>query len=98
MKISDAACARIRKSAGVVRRITQLTTAQRDAANHDFLRTATKDLQRNSERTGREPYDMSIVVGTDRVRGYVQTANYAARRHERKSSSLLRVVAQRVIK
>lgn len=97
MKISDAACARLRKSPNVVKLITRLTTEQRDEANLDFWRTASKEHKRNSERTGREPYDSSIVIGTDRVRGYVQTANYAARRHERKNSSLLRVVARKAL-
>jgi hypothetical protein len=60
-------------------------------ANADFWNTAPGQERYRQRATGRDPYDTSLVVGDDRARVYVQTTSYAARRHEQKSSSLLRV-------
>ncbi|UOW93080.1 hypothetical protein SEA_NOSHOW_11 [Mycobacterium phage NoShow] len=63
-------------------------------ANADFDRTASKEDKRSQEHTADSPvpYDVSVRVGDDRTRVYVQTASYAARRHEKsvRGSSLLR--------
>jgi len=68
----------------------------KNRANDDFERTAS-DRDKQSQHHAAEsptPYDVSIRVGSDRIRAYVQTASYAARRHERstRGSSLLRAL------
>lgn len=79
--------------------LTALGTIIRDKANADFKQTASGQNVYSQEMFARSetPYDVEARTGNDRVRVYVNTASYAARRHEHsdRGSSLLRALASR---
>lgn len=78
--------------------LTAFGTLLRDAANADFYATASGQHRRQQEFARSDtPYDMEARTGDDRVRVFVNTASYAARRHENSSrgSSLLRALARK---
>lgn len=83
----------MRKQPALVAKLTVLGMGVLSRANADFQVTASDDDREiQAASTKPAPYDMSVRVGRDRVRVYVQTASLAARRHERsvRGSSLLR--------
>ena len=79
--------------------LTAFGTMLRDAANADFMATASGQNIYSQEMFARSdtPYDVEARTGDDRVRVYVNTASMAARRHEHSSrgSSLLRALARK---
>jgi len=83
----------LRRSPAMVAKLQARGRGVMNRANDDFDVTASKeDRQSQHAASSPTPYDMSTRVGSDRARVYVQTASYAARRHERsvRGSSLLR--------
>jgi hypothetical protein len=85
---------RIRKQEGMRRIITRHCRAQAAEASSDFYATAGTGLNKAQSHANRPPYDWAIREFHDRLSGQVRTSTNAARRHETKSSSLLRVVAR----
>lgn len=84
----------MRKQPALVAKLAARGRARAARANGDFQATAS-DTDKQSQEYAADsqvPYDVSVRVGSDRVRVYVQTASYAARRHEAsvRGSSLLR--------
>lgn len=94
VKINHKRLVAMRKQPGLVTGLTKLAREQAAEANADFDRTASDKDKGSQEHaaSSAEPYDVSVRIGRDRVRAYVQTASNAARRHERspRGSSLLR--------
>lgn len=84
----------LRTSPALTARLAARGRARAARANADFQATASDEDKQSQEHTADSPvpYDVSVRVGDDRTRVYVQTASYAARRHERstRGSSLLR--------
>lgn len=84
----------LRKSPRQVEILRHLADAWARRSNADFWATAS-DQDRHIQEHGtqsKDPYDVSVRVGSDRARAYVQTASVPARRHEasERGSSLLR--------
>jgi hypothetical protein len=84
----------IRKQEGMRRIITRYCRKQAAAASADFYATAGQGLNKAQSHANRPPYDWAIREYHDRLSGQVRTSTNAARRHEAKSSSLLRIVAR----
>lgn len=86
----------MRKQPALVQRLKARGAIVKDRANADFDATASKEDKQKQKYAAesKTPYDMSVRVGRDRVRVYVQTASYAARNHERsvRGSSLIRAL------
>ena len=86
----------LRKSPALVAKLRARGQVVQAAANADFQATASDEDKRSQKHTADSPvpYDVSTRVGSDRARVYVQTASYAARRHEAsvRGSSLLRAL------
>lgn len=84
----------MRTQPALVAKLAARGRARASRANADFDATASDEDKRSQKHTADSPvpYDTSTRVGDDRVRVYVQTASYAARRHEAsvRGSSLLR--------
>lgn len=84
----------LRTSPAMVARLVSRGNGVKSRANADFDRTASDQDKQSQEHAAHSevPYDLSVRVGSDRARVYVQTASFAARRHERstRGSSLLR--------
>lgn len=86
----------MRKQPALVVKLLVRGNAMKSRANADFDRTAS-DADKQAQKYAAHsptPYDVSVRIGSDRARVYVQTASYAARRHERsvRGSSLLRAL------
>lgn len=86
----------MRRQPALVAKLVARGNAVRSRANADFDATASdedKQLQHHAAHSP-TPYDVSVRVSDDRARVYVQTASYAARRHERsvRGSSLIRAL------
>jgi hypothetical protein len=84
----------MRKAPERVAHLMKIGRGVMDRANADFYATAS-DEDRGAQdhaASSETPYDMSVRIGSDRARVYVQTASLAARRHENstRGSSLLR--------
>jgi hypothetical protein len=84
----------IRKQEGMHRIIKRHCRAQAAEASSDFYATAGAGLNEAQSRANREPYDWAIREFHDRIVGQVRTSTNPARRHEKRTSSLLRVVAR----
>ena len=86
----------MRKQPALVAKLVIRGTAVKNRANADFQATASDADKQAQEHAAHSPvpYDLSVRIGSDRARVYVQTASYAARRHERsvRGSSLLRAL------
>ena len=86
----------MRKQPALVTKLVARGTVVKNKANADFEHTASQADQQLQHHAAHSPtpYDLSVRVGSDRVRVYVQTASYAARRHERsvRGSSLVRAL------
>lgn len=99
MKINSARLIALRRSSRQLQLLTALGIVIRDAANADFWSTASRKEQAIQKKSSRsdQPYDLEARTGDDRVRVYINTASYPARRHEASSrgSSLLRALAAR---
>ena len=89
MKINRAQLRNLRRSSGMQAVIKKHTDKFHSAVEADFQ--ATSQNYRNDPVEG---YEASVEVNDDRVRGYVETKANQARRHEARSSSLLRVSAR----
>lgn len=85
----------IRKQEGMRRIITRHCRSQAAEASSDFYATAGAGLNEAQSRANRPPYDWAIREFHDRLSGQVRTSTNPARRHEMKSSSLLRIVARK---
>lgn len=99
LKLNSARVIWLRRCPRQLQILTALGTVIRDWANADFYSTASGQHIISQEMFARSdtPYDVEARTGNDRVRVYVNTASYAARRHEHSSrgSSLLRALAKR---
>ena len=84
----------LRTSPALVAKLVARGNGVKSRANADFQMTASDEDKQSQKYAAHseEPYDVSVRVGADRARVYVQTASYAARRHENstRGSSLLR--------
>lgn len=94
VKINHKRLVAMRKQPALAARLLARGKARAGRANADFDVTASDEDKQSQEHAASSPtpYDVSVRVGSDRVRVYVQTASYAARRHEKstRGSSLLR--------
>lgn len=98
VKINHKRLVAMRKQPALAVRLLARGQRMASRANADFEVTAS-DANKQSQHHAAEspePYDVSVRVGSDRVRVYVQTASYAARRHEKstRGSSLLRAMRE----
>lgn len=94
VRINGARIRAMRTQPALTGKLAARGRARAARANSDFYATASKEDKRSQKHTADSPvpYDVSVRVGRDRTRVYVQTASFAARRHEKsvRGSSLLR--------
>lgn len=94
VRINSKRIVAMRKQPALVAKLQARGKARAARANDDFQVTASDEDKRSQKHTADSPapYDTSTRIGDDRARVYVQTASYAARRHEAsvRGSSLLR--------
>ncbi len=99
LKINSQRLVALRRSPRQLQILLAVGTIIRDDANDDFYQTADGRHIYSQEMFARSPtpYDVEARTSEDRIRVYVNTASYAARRHEKSSrgSSLLRAFAKR---
>ena len=86
----------MRRQPALVAKLAARGRAVQGKAISDFDSTASEEDKGRQEHAANSPvpYDVSVRVGSDRARVYVQTASLAARSHERsvRGSSLIRAL------
>ena len=86
----------MRRQPALVAKLVKRANTVKNRANDDFEVTASDRDKQSQEYAAHSstPYDVSVRVSADRARVYVQTASYAARRHEgsTRGSSLIRAL------